>query len=53
MNCIYTEVNTKYIYENCALMTEIDEYLGTFNFHRVETKMTKHGWGDALYILDP
>jgi FkbM family methyltransferase len=47
---IYTEVNIKYIYENCALITEIDEYLEGFGFKRMETAMTKHGWGDAFYM---
>lgn len=47
---IYCEVNEKYLYEGCALVDEIDTYLKTFNFKRVETNMTTHGWGDALYI---
>jgi FkbM family methyltransferase len=47
---IYTEVNEKYLYENCALIYEIDDYLSKFNFKRVETSMTSHGWGDAFYI---
>ena len=48
INYIYTEVNTKYLYKNCCLLNEIDNYLTDFT--RVETKMTKHGWGDAFYI---
>jgi FkbM family methyltransferase len=47
---IYSEVNEKELYENCALIQEVDEFLLKYNFHRVETKMTPHGWGDALYI---
>jgi FkbM family methyltransferase len=47
---IYTEVNIKYLYKNCALMSEIDEYLSRFGFKRVETNMTRMGWGDAFYI---
>jgi FkbM family methyltransferase len=47
---IYTEVNIKYLYKNCALMNEIDEYLSKFNFVRVETNMTRMGWGDAFYV---
>lgn len=47
---IYTEVNIDYLYENCALMNEIDEYLGSFGFSRVETKiLDQYGWGDAFY----
>lgn len=47
---IYTEVNSSYVYKNCALITEIDEYLSKYGFKRVETSMTNFEWGDALYI---
>lgn len=49
---IYTEVNTNYLYKDCALISEIDEYLGKFNFKRLETVMTDAEWGDALYVRD-
>ena len=48
---IYSEVNSDYVYEKCALVTEIDDYLKQFNLHRVETAW--HGdckWGIAFYI---
>lgn len=47
---IYTEVNTNNLYKDCALISEIDNYLQTFGFKRVETFMTDAEWGDALYI---
>ena len=47
---IYLEVNEKELYTNCGLITDIDLYLIQFNFVRVLTTMTPHGWGDALYI---
>lgn len=47
---VYCEVNEDYLYENCALINEIDDYLLNFNLTRVETFMTVHKWGDALYI---
>jgi FkbM family methyltransferase len=47
---IYLEVNEKELYKNCGLVTEIDTFLLKHNFKRVLTKMTPHGWGDALYI---
>ena len=48
---IYTEVNSDYVYENCALITELDEYLLKFGLHRVETKWCEnYRWGDAFYI---
>ena len=48
---IYTEVNTEYVYKDCALMDEIDEYLNTYGFKRCITQMCENfGWGDAFYI---
>jgi FkbM family methyltransferase len=47
---IYLEVNEKELYKNCGLITEIDTFLLQYNFKRVLTNITKHGWGDALYI---
>ena len=49
---LYLEVNEKELYKNCGLMNEIDTYLSKYNFKRVLTNITEHGWGDALYILD-
>ena len=47
---LYLEVNKNYLYKNCALVNEIDEYLLKFNFKRIETSWTDQEWGDALYI---
>ena len=47
---IYTEINTNTLYKDCALVSEIDEYLSKYGFIRVETSMTPFEWGDALYI---
>jgi hypothetical protein len=47
---IYTEVNQEYVYEGCALIGEIDEYLAKFGFRRVETVWHANAWGDAFYI---
>jgi FkbM family methyltransferase len=44
------EVNNAYVYKNCALVHEIDDYLMKYNFKRIETKWTNENWGDALYI---
>jgi len=49
---IYLEVNEKELYENCGLIGEVDTFLSKYNFKRVLTNMTSHGWGDAVYILD-
>jgi FkbM family methyltransferase len=48
---IYTEVNCDYVYKDCALVTEIDDYLKTFGLERVETAWYFDcKWGDAFYI---
>ena len=47
---IYLEVNKAHVYKKCALVNEIDDYLSTYNYVRVETKWTSANWGDALYI---
>ena len=49
---IYLEVNEKELYKNCGLINEIDDFLLKYNFKRVLTNITHHGWGDALYIID-
>ena len=49
---IYLEVNVNELYKNCGLINEIDDFLSKRNFKRVLTNITKHGWGDALYIKD-
>lgn len=50
---LYTEVNSDYVYQNCALISELDEYLLTFGLKRVETVWCgDYKWGDAFYIRD-
>jgi FkbM family methyltransferase len=49
---IYTEVNSDYVYKDCALVTELDDYLKQFGLTRVETSWTEGKWGDALYIRE-
>jgi FkbM family methyltransferase len=49
---IYLEVNEKHLYKDCGLISEIDDFLKIYKFKRVITNITKHGWGDALYIID-
>jgi len=48
----YLEVNEKFLYKDCALIHEIDEFLLQYGFKRVITKMTQHGWGDAFYVKE-
>ena len=46
---VYTEVNSDYVYKDCNLINEIDDYLKSFNLERVETYFTDYKWGDAFY----
>ncbi len=51
VDAIYSEVNKEELYEGCAVIHEIDEYLKKFNFERVATRwVLGKGWGDALYV---
>lgn len=47
---VYTEVNRLEMYENNAMVEDIDRLLSDFT--RVETGWASdyHGWGDAMYI---
>jgi FkbM family methyltransferase len=48
---IYTEVNSDYVYKDCNLITEIDDYLKVYGLYRVETQWCGNfRWGDAFYI---
>ncbi len=49
---IMTEVNRDEVYEECAQVEEIDEYLSKYKFKRVETSWDGDCWGDALYIKE-
>jgi FkbM family methyltransferase len=47
---IYLSVCEKELYESAVLLPEIDKFLETRGFKRVELNMTQYGWGDAFYI---
>jgi hypothetical protein len=47
---LYLEVNKDELYKGCGLIHDIDLFLLEYNFKRVLTRMTHHGWGDTLYI---
>lgn len=49
---IMTEVNRDEVYEDCAQVEEIDEYLSKYRFKRVETSWDGDCWGDAFYIKE-
>lgn len=47
----YLEVNKEEVYKGCALIAEIDAFLGVYGFVRKETEWTG-GWGDAFYTKE-
>lgn len=48
---IYCEVNRGEVYEGNPLVEDIDQFLGKYNFQRVETCWPGNfKWGDAFYI---
>ena len=48
---IYTEINTKFLYKENALVADIDKYLNKYNFIRVFTNIDCFNYfGDAFYI---
>lgn len=54
VNAIYTEVNRVELYEGCAKIGDIDEYLYQEGFRRVAVRwVIGFGWGDALYLRLP
>lgn len=52
IDTVYCEVNNKKLYENCALIEDIDEFLLEYNFKRKVVDWKGVGWGDALYIKE-
>jgi FkbM family methyltransferase len=50
LDYVYLEVNIKHLYEGCPLLPEIDQFLRDRGFEQKMIEMTKHGWGDALYV---
>jgi FkbM family methyltransferase len=47
---VMTEVNRDEVYKGCPRVEELDSYLGTYGFKRVETTWDGGTWGDAFYI---
>ena len=51
IDAIYSEINYEYLYENGALVSDVDQFLASHGFKRVATETVKGmGWGEALYI---
>ena len=52
IDCIYTEINRDFTYENNMLIDEMDSFLSFYDFVRVETQWASPNlsWGDAVYL---
>ncbi len=51
IDAINTEINYKELYEGCALISNLDDFLGLHGFERVATVTPFHpSWGDAFYV---
>jgi len=50
VNYVMTEVNRDSTYKNCAMVDELDLFLASYEFTRVETDWAGDIWGDAFYI---
>jgi FkbM family methyltransferase len=49
---VFIEVSRKPLYEHSALVSDIDEFLGEYNFIRVRTRWasSKVPWADSFYV---
>jgi len=47
---IISEVNRDELYKDCVQINELDSYLSTFGFERLEVDWVGNTWGDAFYI---
>lgn len=47
---VMTEVNRAELYKGCAKIEELDTFLGSYGFERVETFWAGGTWGDAFYV---
>jgi len=45
---LYLEVNKDYVYEGCALLSEVEKYVSKFGFKQREIKWVGN-WGDCLF----
>jgi FkbM family methyltransferase len=49
---VYTEINVAEVYANAPHVDELDKFLSTYGFSRVETDLSGTTWGDAFYIKE-
>ena len=49
LDVVYTEINYDYVYEDCALINEIDDYLIKYDFTRIATETIKDANGSDVW----
>ena len=47
---VYTEVNRIEVYENNAMVEELDAFMLQYDMIRAHEWWHVHGWGDAFYV---
>jgi FkbM family methyltransferase len=50
VDAIYTEVNVLELYAGCDKLVDMDAFLQSKGFIRLNTMIVGSGWGDALYV---
>ncbi|MEQ8999220.1 MAG: FkbM family methyltransferase [Coleofasciculus sp. B1-GNL1-01] len=54
VDAINTKVNYEELYQDCALIDQVDDFLENHGFERVATTSPYHpSWGDAFYVRMP
>lgn len=51
-SCIILEVNRAEVYKGCPHVDDLDKFLYSFKFKRVETNWEGVTWGDAFYVKE-
>jgi hypothetical protein len=47
-----SEINRDEVYENCARIEELINFLSPYGFKLVETDWVGNSWGDGLFIKE-
>jgi FkbM family methyltransferase len=53
IRAISAEINREELYEGCALVGEVDAFLGERGFDRIATEWCGISWGEAIYTRRP
>lgn len=54
IDAINTEVNLEELYQGCAMLNELEEFLAAHNFNRAAMVTPwHHTWGDAFFVRKP